>query len=73
MQPDGMEDPDELNRLNETLLEAINSGGELFLTHTKINGLFTLRMLTGQTYVEEKDVDLALERIAAAATRILHK
>ena len=65
-----MEDPDELNRLNETLLEEINNTGELFLTHTRINGLYTLRMVTGQTYVEEMDVDLALDRIAAAAARM---
>lgn len=73
IQPDGMKNPEELNRLNETLLEEINRGGELFLTHTRINGLYTLRMLTGQTYVEEKDVEVALKRIAAAAARILHK
>lgn len=70
LQPDGVEDPDELNRLNETLLEEINNTGELFLTHTRINGLYTLRMVTGQTYVEEMDVDLALDRIAAAAARM---
>ena len=49
LQAKGMENPDELNQLNETFLELVNSSGELFLTHTKIDGLHTLRMIIGQT------------------------
>lgn len=71
LQPDGVESPDSLNQLNERLLEEINRGGKLFLTHTRINGLYTLRMITGQTYVEERDVDLALEVIARAAHKVI--
>lgn len=67
LQPEGVENPDALNRLNEMFLEEINRGGKLFLTHTKINGIYTLRMIIGQTYAEEKDVDRALELIASAA------
>ncbi len=67
LQPEGMEDPETLNRLNEAFLEEINRDGKLFLTHTKIGELYTLRMIIGQTYVEEKDVELALGQIAKAA------
>jgi aromatic-L-amino-acid decarboxylase len=67
LQPKGMEQPEELNRLNQAFLEEINRSGELFLTHTKIGGLLTIRMVTGQTYVEEQDVKRALELIASAA------
>ncbi|MCD4711361.1 MAG: aminotransferase class I/II-fold pyridoxal phosphate-dependent enzyme [Bacteroidales bacterium] len=67
LQPEGVENPEALNRLNETFLEEINREGKLFLTHTKINGIYTLRMIIGQTYVEEKDVDRALELIESAA------
>jgi aromatic-L-amino-acid/L-tryptophan decarboxylase len=70
LHPAGMENPDELNRLNEAFLDEINKGGKIFLTHTKINGLFTLRMVIGQTYVEGKEVDEALELITAAAQTI---
>ena len=73
LQPDGVDDPDALNRLNEAFLEEINSSGKLFLTHTKINGIFTLRMLIGQTYVEESEVELALEKINMAAIETLKK
>ncbi len=71
LQPEGLENPDTLNPLNEAFLEEINRGGELYLTHTKIDGLYTLRMIIGQTYVEEKDVDRALELISYAAGQIL--
>ena len=35
LQPEGMNDADRLNELNETFLEEINRGGRLYLTHTK--------------------------------------
>jgi aromatic-L-amino-acid decarboxylase len=73
LQPENENNPELLNRLNTDFLEEINSGGELFLTHTRINGLFTLRMLIGQTYVEESDVDRALEVIREAATQTMIK
>jgi aromatic-L-amino-acid decarboxylase len=73
LQPEGVEGKEELNRLNEAFLDEINGGGELFLTHTKINGLYTLRMITGQTYVEESDVDRALELIRLAAIETARK
>ena len=66
LQPAGMEKAEELNALNEAFLEEINKGGKLFLTHTKIDGLYTIRMLIGQTYVEEEHLDMALKQIASA-------
>ncbi len=73
LQAKGMAYPDELNRLNEAFLERINSSGELFLTHTKIDGLYTLRMIIGQTYVEEEDVERTLEIITDAAEQSIKK
>lgn len=71
LQPEGMAKPEELNALNESFLEEINRGGRLYLTHTKIGGLYTIRMLIGQTYVEDSHVDLALEQIVSAAEKTL--
>ncbi|MEA3460580.1 MAG: aminotransferase class I/II-fold pyridoxal phosphate-dependent enzyme [Bacteroidota bacterium] len=73
LQPKGMEGPDALNRLNEAFQEEINSSGKLFLTHTKINGIHTLRMLIGQTYVEESEVERALELIKDAARETIKR
>ncbi len=54
---------EELNTLNEQLLERINQSGQLFLTHTKISGTYVLRMVIGQTYVQKKHVEKALDVI----------
>ncbi len=68
--PSGSMDAELLNPVNEQFLKKINAGGQLFLTHTKINGLVTLRMLIGQTYVEQKHVDHALEVIKQISDEI---
>lgn len=48
--------PQYLDKLNKSLLQQINSSGEAYLTHTKIGSTYTLRMVIGQTYVEERHV-----------------
>ncbi|MCK5838738.1 MAG: aminotransferase class I/II-fold pyridoxal phosphate-dependent enzyme, partial [Bacteroidales bacterium] len=58
-----------LNRVNEKLLEALNNTGKLYLTHTKIYGQYTLRMVTSQTDVEEKHVERAWELIKELAQK----
>ena len=73
LHPEGMDSNEMLNKLNESFLEEINGRGRVFLTHTKINDRYTIRMIIGQTYVEEEHVDLALNEIQAAAENILSK
>lgn len=73
LHPDGMDGTEDLNRLNEMFLEEINASGKVFLTHTKINALYTIRMIIGQSYVEEKHVELALSEIREAAEKVLTK
>jgi aromatic-L-amino-acid decarboxylase len=50
---------DELNSLNENLMHTLNKSGEIFLTHVKLNGIYTLRMVIGQTEVEQRHVEKA--------------
>jgi aromatic-L-amino-acid decarboxylase len=45
-----------LEALNERLMEAVNATGELFLSHTKLNGVFTLRLAVGNIRTEESHV-----------------
>lgn len=47
---------DELNQLNEKLLHRLNATGKLYLTHTKVDGQYTLRMVIGQTNVARHHV-----------------
>jgi aromatic-L-amino-acid decarboxylase len=55
---------------NEALLERVNASGEVFLSHTKLNGRYVLRLAVGNARTTEDDVRLAwevLRREAAAA------
>lgn len=69
--PQGETDEARLNEQNEQLLEAINKSGELFLSHTKVDGKYTLRMVIGQTYVEERHVQKAIQVILETAKSLL--
>jgi aromatic-L-amino-acid decarboxylase len=37
----------ELDLFNERVLEAVNAGGDVFLSHTRLNGAFVIRMAIG--------------------------
>lgn len=52
---------DQIDRLNERLLERLNQTGEVFLSHTKLNGVFTLRLAIGHIRTEERHVRRAWE------------
>ncbi len=46
---------------NEALLERVNATGEVFLSHTRLNGRYTLRLAVGNARTTEDDVRLAWE------------
>ncbi len=47
-------DEDRLNRLNERIMNEINASGEAYLSHTKLDGKYTLRLSVGSIRVEER-------------------
>ncbi len=55
---------------NQKLMEQLNSSGDLFITHTKLDGKVTLRFCVGQTNTEERHVRRAWERIQEEAGKI---
>ncbi|MBM2813857.1 MAG: aromatic-L-amino-acid decarboxylase [Ignavibacteria bacterium] len=61
--PHGIDDINELNELNESLHKKLNATGKIYLTHTKLNNLYTLRMVIGQTNVSREHVEFAWELI----------
>ncbi|KAA3618688.1 MAG: aminotransferase class I/II-fold pyridoxal phosphate-dependent enzyme [Calditrichaeota bacterium] len=57
----------DVNSLNERLLQGLNASGSIYLTHTKIDSEFVIRMVIGQTYVMEKHVNNAWKLIQDVA------
>jgi aromatic-L-amino-acid decarboxylase len=53
--------------VNERLLEELNASGEVFLSHTKLNGRHVLRMAIGNIRTTDADVARAWELIRARA------
>ncbi len=68
--PQGIENEQELDKTNSELLQTLNNSGRLYLTQTKVKGKCTIRLVCGQTYVEEKHVKAAWDCIQEVATNI---
>jgi aromatic-L-amino-acid/L-tryptophan decarboxylase len=64
--PSGV-DEEQINALNEKLNHLLNDSGKLYLTHTVLNGRYTLRMVTAQTDVAIGHVERAWKRITDTA------
>ena len=68
-QPEGKTE-EELNLINEKLLQSINATGKAYLSHTKLNGKYTLRIVVGQTYILQKHLDNTWELIQEKAKEL---
>ncbi len=62
--PKGITDEEEINRANRQLLERLNQSGKIYLTHTKVRGMYVIRMIIGQTYVTQAHVEESWQSIA---------
>lgn len=65
--PLGIDDQSVLDQMNEQLLARLNATGKLYMTHTKLRGRYTLRMVIAQTQVRREDVEAAWRLIVATA------
>ena len=63
---------DDLDTLNELIMNKINTSGKAYLSHTRLNGKFTLRLSVGSIRVEERHLkkvwDLLNEQFSVART-----
>lgn len=55
------------NDFNRRLLDRLNQSGKIYLTHTLLNGRYTLRFCVGQTYTELPHVRAAWALIEGLA------
>ena len=58
------------NAANQALMDRLNRSGDLYLTHTRLNDLITLRLCVGQTNTEARHVERAWKRIQEEAQKL---
>jgi aromatic-L-amino-acid decarboxylase len=63
-------DHSDQDQANQVLMERLNASGDLFLTHTKLDGKFTLRLCVGQTNTQARHVERAWQRIVEETARL---
>jgi aromatic-L-amino-acid decarboxylase len=57
----------ERDALNERVLAAVNASGRAFLSHTRLNGRYVLRLAVGNIRTERRHVAEAWALLRAAA------
>lgn len=67
--PGNMDEKD-LDALNEELMDRVNSTGELFITHTKLNGKFVIRLVVSGIRTKEDHVRKAWDLIQKIYSKI---
>lgn len=70
--PAGVDDEHAIEQANQRLLAEIQDSGALYLTHTRLDGRYALRIVPGQTRVERRHVEAAwalIERLAGRLQR----
>ena len=58
------------DELNRKIMDELNESGDIFLTHTKLNDRFIIRICIGQTRTELEHVEQAWHKITATASRL---
>jgi aromatic-L-amino-acid decarboxylase len=53
--------------VNQALVDRLNRSGDLYLTHTRLDNRFTLRLCVGQTNTELRHLERAWKRIRGEA------
>jgi aromatic-L-amino-acid decarboxylase len=59
------------DQANQKLMDALNQSGDLYLTHTRLDGKLTLRLCVGQTNTTERHVENAWKKIKEQAEHSL--
>lgn len=66
--PRGVTRGDDIDAFNEALLESVNKSGEIFLSHTRLNGRFVIRLAVGNLHTTEDHVRRAWELLRQHAS-----
>ncbi len=61
--PRGIENEEELESLNAAVLERVNAGGEVFISHTRLKNRYCLRLAVGNLQTRQEHVRRAYDLI----------
>jgi aromatic-L-amino-acid decarboxylase len=64
--PDGASE-EAIARLNTAIMERVNARGQIYLSHTKLGGRYTLRLAIGNIRTDRQHVELAWRELREAA------
>lgn len=67
--PTGMNE-DEIARVNAAIMERVNANGKAYLSHTKIDGRYMLRLAIGNIRTEREHITLAWSELRAAQAAV---
>ncbi|MCK4835423.1 MAG: aspartate aminotransferase family protein [Candidatus Aminicenantes bacterium] len=67
--PKGIDDTTTLNKLNADLLDRLNQSNQIYITHTKLDGKYSLRLVIGQTNLTRKHVSDAWKLICKTSKK----
>ena len=62
--------PPALDALNERLLDAVNSSGQVFLSHTRLGGAFVIRLAVGHLRTSGEQIRQAWRLLCEHAARL---
>ncbi len=62
--------PQAIDALNEAVMNRLNGSGRIFLSHTKIDGVFVLRLAIGNLRMERRHIERAWALLQAAAREL---
>ena len=65
--PAGAGDAAELDERNAAIMDRVNRSGEVFLSHTRLDGVFTIRLSVGNLRTEARHVERAWTLLREAA------
>ena len=61
---------EQLDELNLRLMNAVTRTGKAFLSHTRLNGRFAIRLNVSNLRIEDSDLDLVWEIVRREATAL---
>jgi aromatic-L-amino-acid decarboxylase len=68
--PESLKSTEAVNTTNMALMEKLNKSGKIYLTHTRVSGIVTLRMVIAQTNVTRNHVQEAWNLIRDTAVNL---